>query len=329
MIALLILGGLAWGWMAATGRNPVAAIAGKRAWLVYAAVGFAAVFVLFVGRNAFLPFLGPTVFPCSLLENRVPQGADTDVAITTRPYAKVMYWAAEPDTEHMKTLKNWKGAYLGYANAGVTEADEFGKAMLRIRKPQPYTVPMRGRLESHVHYRICTSEGSLSQIETVFLGSNDSFEDVAAPTQMPPQMPDIAPQMPDIAPQVPDISEMPQMAALTVQPQDPTTKMETAPEGTSEEDKFSAIEGFMNDPVYATANPVESKQASLFAVSPGPDRHLLELQTLVERAAQPMFETNGYEEGDAYTGSMLDTAFAEPAKPVATARGAFGAPSTA
>jgi hypothetical protein len=236
------------------------------------------------GRNTFLPFLGPTVFPCSLLQNHIPEGANTDVVITTRPGAKVLYWAAEPATEGLKTLKNWRDAYLKYENAGVTEADGAGRAVLRVRTPQPYTVPMRDRLEAHVHYRICLDSGGLSQIETVFLGGeSEKFQNVDTPV----------------------VVDTEAETQIDAEQQPMLIDAEEAPESV-------AMEGFINEPLFATANPDEAMHQT-FAANMTVDPRLNQLQAAVEAGAKVMFDTAGFEEGPATQGSILDAAFAPSA----------------
>ena len=149
-MVFLVVGGFAWGWMAVTGKDIVSRVLGKRAWIVYALVGLSALWVGF-SRDTYLPFLGRSVFPCSLLKNQTPEGADTEVFVQVKPGAKVMYWGAEPDTEFLKRIKTWKEAYMRYENAGVTTADDTGRVVLRLRKPQSYSVPSKGQLPAHVH----------------------------------------------------------------------------------------------------------------------------------------------------------------------------------
>jgi hypothetical protein len=140
---------------------------GRKTW----AAALMLLVALWVGLNlySYLPFLGPTVVPCSLLANRIPDHADTEVRVDgLKPGATVMYWAAEPATDGLARIKDWRQAYLDFANAGVTRADGAGVAVLVIRKPQPYTVPVKGRLESHVHWRVC--EGyMLGPVQTTML----------------------------------------------------------------------------------------------------------------------------------------------------------------
>ena len=121
-------------------------------------------------RSTYLPFLGETVMPCSLLKEQEPEKADYEKHIKIEgPGRKVLYWAAEPDTEHLSTLNDWRKAYLGFHNAGVTTVTADGVAVLKVRKPQPYTVPVKGRLEAHIHYRVCGDNGFLGPVQTVFL----------------------------------------------------------------------------------------------------------------------------------------------------------------
>lgn len=142
----------------------------NRSLAVAVIVGAAA---LYVGlrRDSYLPFLGETVLPCSLLDERVPDHADTEVHVSgLEPGAKLLYWATEPATKEktdgLGHIKDWRRAYLEFANAGVTRADEGGHAVLRVRKPQPYSVPIMGRLESHVHWRVCRDGGMIGPVQT-------------------------------------------------------------------------------------------------------------------------------------------------------------------
>jgi uncharacterized membrane protein YuzA (DUF378 family) len=173
-VTLVMIGGLAWGILGLTGINIVSALLGKTgAKVIYILVGLSAVIVA-LDRASFLPFLGETVMPCSLLTERTPEHADTAVEIHgLTPGAKVMFWATEPnakaDTDGLAKLNDWRRAYLDFANAGVTTADAGGHATLRVRKPQPYTVPMKGRLEAHVHWRVCGDNGMVGPVKTTML----------------------------------------------------------------------------------------------------------------------------------------------------------------
>jgi hypothetical protein len=156
---LVIVGGLVMGSVVlATSRNMWIRVACGI--VVVAALGLA------LRRDVYLPFLGETVMPCSILEERVPDHADTEVSLHgITPGAKVLYWATEPATKGLAAIADWRRAYLDFANAGVAVADAGGHVMLRLRKPQPYTVPTGRRLEAHVHWRVCGADGLLGPVQ--------------------------------------------------------------------------------------------------------------------------------------------------------------------
>jgi uncharacterized membrane protein YuzA (DUF378 family) len=147
--------------------------------VIFTLIGFAGLYFL-LQRDYYLPFLGETVMPCSVLEDRTPPGADREVAIKVAPGAKVLYWAAEPSNEDLKNINDWKDAYAKFDNVGVTTADDAGNVVLKVRTPQPYTVPFKGRIEPHVHYRVCEPRGMIGRVNTVFVST--------APTQGGPAM---------------------------------------------------------------------------------------------------------------------------------------------
>lgn len=170
---LVLVGALNWLGVGAFGINGVARLVGAKsvaARVIYCVVGVAALTLVF-HRDTYLPFLGETVFPCSAIPEQIPEGADTQVQVKVHPGAKVIYWAAEPSTEGMKQLKDWRKAYLKLMNVGVVKADENGLATLMVRNPQPYTVPWMGRLEPHVHFRECGDNGMVGRIFTVYTSS--------------------------------------------------------------------------------------------------------------------------------------------------------------
>jgi hypothetical protein len=141
--------------------------AGK--YLMYMLVASGAIFIGFQ-RSTYLPFLGETVMPCSILKEQLPEGANYEVRIPINgPGRKVLFWAAEPDTDHLQELVDWRKAYLGFHNAGVAIVSEDNTVVLRVRKPQPYSVHQKGRLEAHIHYRVCGTEGMLGPVQTHFL----------------------------------------------------------------------------------------------------------------------------------------------------------------
>lgn len=172
-MVLLIVGGINWLFVGLFNTNIVKAIFGDgiiSKW-IYVIVGISAIAIMF-DRDTYLPFLGPMVAPCAALENRVPSGATREVHVKVAPGAKVLYWAAEPGTKDLETLPTWKQAYDRYENVGVATAGMDGSAILKVRDPQPYAVPWKGRLEPHIHYRVCRGDGFMERIQTVFIHDN-------------------------------------------------------------------------------------------------------------------------------------------------------------
>lgn len=175
-IVLLIIGGLNWLLIGISNINVVSSLFGK-SWIatfIYVLVGVSALAIMF-DRNTYLPFLGPTVVPCSVLEARDPPGATREVKILVEPNVKIIYWAAE--AAGGEELKSWKNAYLDYQNAGVAVSNGEGVAVLKVREPQSYTVPFKGALAAHVHYRVCGSSktgdaGWMGKINTVMINKN-------------------------------------------------------------------------------------------------------------------------------------------------------------
>lgn len=178
-LVLLIVGGFNAGVMVLTGRDMITSLFGRRSLLtnaLFLGMGITALALAFC-RDFYLPFLGETVMPCSLLEPSKPEGADTNLKLQVHPGAKVMYWAAEPKNEDLKGLQDWRKAYLGFRNAGVAIADENGAVELSVRSPQAYSVPMKGKLNPHVHYRVCREDGMMDRVETTFV--KEGFVDFA------------------------------------------------------------------------------------------------------------------------------------------------------
>jgi uncharacterized membrane protein YuzA (DUF378 family) len=169
--ALVFVGGLNWLAVAVTGSDHLRSFLGFRvARWIYGLVGLATLTLMF-RRDVYLPFLGETLIPDGALIAKSPQGANQSVTITTRPGAKVIFWAAEPDPnqDHGKNLKSWDVAYKGYENSGVAVADDRGNVLLRFRgPPQPYTVPM-GTIEPHVHFRVAENDGMFGPVQIMYL----------------------------------------------------------------------------------------------------------------------------------------------------------------
>jgi uncharacterized membrane protein YuzA (DUF378 family) len=168
-VVLIVIGALNWGLIGAARVNFVERIFGKMIGrFVYILVGIAALSIAF-NRDTYLPFLGESVFPCSVLSDQIPSGATRSVQIKAPVGSKIVYWASEPADGEDGRLPSYKKAYREYLNAGVATADNSGMATLKLREPQPYKVPFKGRLEQHIHFRICGPTGFVGRIKTIFL----------------------------------------------------------------------------------------------------------------------------------------------------------------
>lgn len=120
-------------------------------------------------RDVYLPFLGHSVLPESLLlDSKLPVDPDTDVTIYGKPNTKVLYWAADPSDKSTSKIKSPKEAYNAYENSGVVFTDDDGKAILKVKCPQTYKVKEWKILPKHVHYRFI-KDGMISSIYTVKL----------------------------------------------------------------------------------------------------------------------------------------------------------------
>jgi uncharacterized membrane protein YuzA (DUF378 family) len=179
-MVLLVVGGLNLGLSAITGKDFLTVVLGRGTLIVnilFFAIGVAALGIAFF-RDSYLPFLGPTVMPCSLLAVSTPEGADHEIRVLVKPGQKVIYWAAEPENKDIEQIVDWRKAYLGFRNAGVSVADQDGYATLKVRKPQPYQVPMRKLLSPHIHYRVCVEDGMVGSVQTVTLDGKEYFENL-------------------------------------------------------------------------------------------------------------------------------------------------------
>lgn len=178
-IIFIIVGALVWFVIGLTKVNLVERFVG-RAWFarsIYIAVGLSAVYLMF-NRDTYLPFLGETVIPNGALPEKTPERWTVSQAVDVPANTKIVFWASEPASEG-GAMKGPAEAYGQYENAGVTISSADGKATLKVRSPQSYSVPVRGILDPHIHYRIYTSDGMLGRIKTVFLkdGSVEGFSD--------------------------------------------------------------------------------------------------------------------------------------------------------
>jgi uncharacterized membrane protein YuzA (DUF378 family) len=180
LVSLVLIGALNWLSIGILGIDVVRlGLAPRNAKWVYIVIGLAAL-SLAIRWDMYLPFLGETVLPGGALTQKTPQNANEQVVIKTLPNAKILYWAAEPDPNQGKDVKGWEEAYDEFENSGVAVADGSGNAILRFRgPPQAYKVPIMGRLESHVHFRICSNEGIMGPVQNMMI-KNGIIENFAS-----------------------------------------------------------------------------------------------------------------------------------------------------
>ena len=117
-------------------------------------------------RDVFLPFLGKTVIPPSVIPLKKNKYQTDTVKIHVKPNSKVIYWAAKKLDSNKHNV--WK-AYDDYSNSGVVMSDKNGVAILKLQKGSGYVVPWGNKqIPPHVHYRIELKPGKLSRIETIY-----------------------------------------------------------------------------------------------------------------------------------------------------------------
>lgn len=133
---------------------------------------FALLAVIYLGlqRDTYLPFLGQTVLPPTLLKSdAVPENANSQAIVelpSVKDGTKVLYWAANPAKEVVTTPQL---AYAEYSNSGITIVKD-GKATLKFICPAKYNVGTFNKtLNQHVHYRIVKDNGMLSRINTTWV----------------------------------------------------------------------------------------------------------------------------------------------------------------
>jgi len=131
---------------------------------------FVFVYVIYLGsyRNTYLPFLGPTVLPASLLKDTVenPQAnVHAKLFVDMPDNTKVIYWAAQPSKVVFKTPFE---AYNDFANVGIANIKN-KQATLHVQCPSSYIVPGGKQLTPHVHYRVVYPNGILGSVKTLFV----------------------------------------------------------------------------------------------------------------------------------------------------------------
>ncbi|NDC95524.1 hypothetical protein EB077_09490, partial [bacterium] len=130
--------------------------------LAFISIGLVGLY-LSSNRNAYLPFLGKSVYPRELIKPSYPVDANLKIIINTDKGAtRVVYWAASPSLEIGEDP--WT-AYKNSKNVGVAEVVN-NQATLNFLCPQKYKVYGRV-LDKHIHYRFVYSDDMLSEVKTI------------------------------------------------------------------------------------------------------------------------------------------------------------------
>jgi hypothetical protein len=133
--------------------------------VVYALV-FSAAVILASQKSTWLPFLGSSVLPSSLVPLKTPLNNNQVVSINTKPNTKVAYWSTLPNTSDK--LPFVIDAYGDYSNSGVVMSDDKGVALLPILEGSGYYVPSGKTLKKHVHWRLIHENGMMGPVRTYF-----------------------------------------------------------------------------------------------------------------------------------------------------------------
>lgn len=131
-------------------------------------IGLSALFLL-LDRNFYLPFLGESVVPHSLLVSSTNTGSKKYILqVDEKDAVKVIYWAANKGEEKDQNQGPEK-AYNGFKNSGITNIVN-NSAILHFDCPQQYRVGLfNKKLPKHLHYRIVYNNGFISDIKTINL----------------------------------------------------------------------------------------------------------------------------------------------------------------
>jgi len=129
-------------------------------------VGGICTIIFIMNKHNWLPFLGSSVLPSSLVPLKNIEG-NTKVSINVSPNTKVAYWSAKPTEKQLPTVEE---AYDDYSNSGVIMSDSNGKATIVFNKGSGYIVPNGRFIDRHVHYREVSDEwGMMGPVQTVYL----------------------------------------------------------------------------------------------------------------------------------------------------------------
>ena len=133
--------------------------------IIYSLVALAAI-KLAMNRDLWLPFLGESVLPGSLVPLKKVVG-DTTIAVKVKPNTRIAYWASLPQETNKLPLVH--EAYGDFKNAGVVLSNNDGIANLIVNKGTNYIVPTGREIQRHIHYReLDQVYGLMGALQTVY-----------------------------------------------------------------------------------------------------------------------------------------------------------------
>jgi len=124
-------------------------------------------------KQTFLPFLGSTIFPLSLIPNQMyppKSNFSTDIDLFYPNGSKVIYWSANPDLNNKDLIfDNPSIAYADFKNCGVAIINN-NKATLHLYCPNKYKIPTGSILDKHIHYRVAFPDNPiLTDVKTIYI----------------------------------------------------------------------------------------------------------------------------------------------------------------
>lgn len=133
--------------------------------IIYSLVALAAI-KLAMNRDLWLPFLGESVLPGSLVPLKNVFG-DTTIEVKVKPNTRIAYWASLPQETNKLPLVH--EAYGDFKNAGVVLSNNNGIAKLIVNKGTNYIVPTGREISRHIHYReLDQVYGLMGALQTVY-----------------------------------------------------------------------------------------------------------------------------------------------------------------
>lgn len=175
-VFLVLVGALNWGSVGAFNINLVSFLNNSTLnsesfeRVIYILVGLCALYLVLYG-NLFLPFLGETVLPSSVLDKKMKYSEHAKKLIVDAPAnaTHVVFWASLPMMKKDDETLDHEKAYGNFSNSGVTPVVN-GKATLYFECPVNYNVgAFDSELSKHVHYRFVYSNGVMSDVMTAYV----------------------------------------------------------------------------------------------------------------------------------------------------------------